>query len=239
MPARVPNVAWKCPICGKRKWLKPSVAKTRKACSRECGYASQRVEHPVRAKQGQRLARYGERECPTCHATFEAKHQTQVYCRYECAHPARTQKRAEQPHPRPCEVCGTVFTPRDRFAAGRFCSRACTYAGTKGTSSPVWKGGRTMNQGGYVLLRVPEHPYAQQHHGYVPEHRLVMEQKVGRFLEKHETVHHINGQRDDNRPENLQLRSGRHGKGACYRCLDCGSTNVVAVQLAETEGRGA
>lgn len=80
----------------------------------------------------------------------------------------------------------------------------------RGARSPqhhaAWKGGRIVDKTGYILVHCPSHPAANSV-GYVREHRLVMEKMIGRHLLPKEVVHHKNGQRDDNRPENLQLFS--------------------------------
>lgn len=91
------------------------------------------------------------------------------------------------------------------------------------------------NPDGYVFFYAidPEDPLAvmANSRGYILHHRYVMAQSLGRPLDKSETVHHVNGDRHDNRLENLQLRQGRHGKGASFTCLDCGSHNVSAASL--------
>lgn len=54
------------------------------------------------------------------------------------------------------------------------------------------------------------------------EHRLVLARSIGRPMLTHETVHHKNGDPSDNRPENLELRVGRHGNGATEaHCPTC------------------
>lgn len=64
--------------------------------------------------------------------------------------------------------------------------------------------GYKVNSYGYVMIYCPSHPDAMTT-GYVMEHRLVMEERLGRRLFRSEHVHHINGVKNDNRPENLEL----------------------------------
>lgn len=59
-------------------------------------------------------------------------------------------------------------------------------------------------ENGYIMRKVNYHP-KQNKRGYVAEHRLVYERYLGRFLDSKEVIHHINGNREDNRIENLQI----------------------------------
>lgn len=65
---------------------------------------------------------------------------------------------------------------------------------------------------GYLWVSAPDHPMANER-GVVQEHRLVMSKHLGRPLEKHENVHHINGNRVDNQLENLELWSSDQPPG--------------------------
>ncbi len=78
----------------------------------------------------------------------------------------------------------------------------------KRTRSETWVG-----RDGYVLVKAPEgHPRARAD-GSILEHRLVAEKALGRYLEEWEVVHHKNGDRSDNHPENLQVLDGRAKSG--------------------------
>lgn len=104
----------------------------------------------------------------------------------------------------------------------------------RGDRHGMWSGGRIIGAKGYILVLVqPEDEFASMRNslGYVPEHRLVVAKHLGRPLVKTETVHHVDGNCANNAIENLQLRQGNHGTGAAHQCLDCGSTNITAVQL--------
>jgi hypothetical protein len=74
--------------------------------------------------------------------------------------------------------------------------------------------GPTLDPHGYVLARVPDGYQGRTRDGCrVLEHRLLLEQSLGRLLEDWEIVHHRNGVRHDNRLENLELMDGRARKG--------------------------
>lgn len=98
-----------------------------------------------------------------------------------------------------------------------------------------WRGGLSFDGSGYIsiLVTLDDLPYCTPNcNGRVLEHRLVMARALGRPLTRDETVHHVNGDRTDNRIENLQLRQGRHGKGVVMVCQSCGSHDVKAVEIA-------
>ena len=109
-------------------------------------------------------------------------------------------------------------------------SRACLRCSPQeGSYNGNWKGGRVRHKAGYVMVRIPAHPRAPANSGYVFEHILVMEAIVGRYLVAGETVHHRNGIRADNRPENLELWVRAQPPGARVADVVAWAKSVLAV----------
>lgn len=84
----------------------------------------------------------------------------------------------------------------------------------RGTDHPNWNGGKHTTRTGYVKI------YNPKTKSYDFEHRLVMEQAIGRPLLRKESVHHRNGVKHDNRLENLELmaKNPHRGKVTCPHC---------------------
>jgi len=108
-----------------------------------------------------------------------------------------------------CPECGDDFAASHKTAI--YCGRSCSIknnpvlAWRKGKKFPNERGAvgnKRLASTGYIEVYLPGHSMADIK-GRILEHRFVMSQHLGRHLEKWEQVHHINGERSDNRLENL------------------------------------
>lgn len=111
--------------------------------------------------------------------------------------------------PSPCPKCSDTEKPK--FARG-LCRPCYVYLRKKGRLEeyalpPVqaWNKGNRPQVGSEVTQSDGYTRTWTEDRGWVATHRMVMESMLGRPLVKGENVHHKNGVRDDNRPENLEL----------------------------------
>lgn len=126
-------------------------------------------------------------ECIACGETRKLNHA------HRKCHPCTYRDRKDRLQNR-CLKCNKLISLRTRH---------CKSCSKRGEEHPSWKGGVTTSAG-YRMLHLQDHPNAQKS-GYVMEHIVVMSQFLGRPLLPGENVHHLNGIRDDNRIENLEL----------------------------------
>jgi endogenous inhibitor of DNA gyrase (YacG/DUF329 family) len=202
-----------CLHCGKQFDV-PYPSSKRLNCSEECRIA--RLRQPRRkrkADSGTRRTDWVEVECTQCGKAFElvpwqarAAQQRggRVYCSTECSDALAKRRYSEGPQ--------ANQLPLGRKLRGE---------------------GRHINKSGYanVYVSPAERPPGRERLSYHPEHRMVMAKHLGRWLEGHETIHHINGNKADNRIENLQLRNGNHGRGSVARCRTCGSHDIEHLEV--------
>ncbi len=117
----------------------------------------------------------------------------------------------------------------------------CQRCSEAGTRSGNWRGGRNKTPMGYIQVRLyPNDPFYPMVSikGYVLEHRLVVAKRLGRCLLKQEKVHHLNGIKDDNRDENLDLMPDTANHNKFLACANCGlqkEIRLLRLQISELQ----
>lgn len=101
------------------------------------------------------------------------------------------------------------------------------HQGQRGPRNKNWKGGRSVQRGGYIRIYNPNHPHHNVN-GYVFDHRLVMERILGRHLKPGEVVHHIDGNPANNSPGNLRLFPNQSAHTAHHRKVEKLKEEVAA-----------
>lgn len=141
--------------------------------------------------------------CPQCKNEFKAKAahaERRVYCSHKCKGEARTNAALVA---KTCPACGDEFMSQP-YRGAKYCSETCARR-QMGENKRVPGGWYVMGKSGYI---------ARTRNGTTElQHRVVMEEILGRSLYPHENVHHKNGLKADNRPENLEVWVTKQPKG--------------------------
>jgi hypothetical protein len=205
-----------------------------------------------------------EKTCIVCGITFEAKRRDARLCSSRCRQKQSKINRGlniRESLPDGCKRCGKckqvkpvaeffwLDGKRKRYQS--YC-KPCTRASQRASrrqkqglpadatlkiGGPAAPEGHIYTHRGYRLIKRGGHHRADQY-GYVFEHIVVAEEKYGIPITREYTVHHRNRDRADNRPENLELRVGNHGKGGdlMHTLLSDPSMRAVAVAVLREHG---
>lgn len=203
-----------CAVCGKpvTRYLSQARAKVHAwTCSKSCA-ASLRGRAQIAAgtwKRPEKPRRGDTIPCSVCGTEFYRQPAYIEQGRHLCSRACNRVWQTKTPTVKPCAHCGTEMRLKPSQSQRQFCKKACETASKIKRPTGRTHNGRPvlMNFQGYLTVYEPTHPFANKHNGRVLEHRLVMEKVIGRYLTSEEHVDHIDQDKTNNDPSNLQVLS--------------------------------
>jgi endogenous inhibitor of DNA gyrase (YacG/DUF329 family) len=206
-----PVLIRQCAVCGKSFSRRGTAFRNAEqvTCSLSCKASRQNQQKiaagtwkkPVKKRRGETT------DCGVCGQPVYRSKSTRAngegkFCSRECFDKYQSRNKVVIE----CAFCKKHFSVALSKSIGRkYCSKSCDNDDNKYPTLDRLHNGRNVriNQHGYLWIYEPTHP--KSFRGYVAEHRWLIEQKIGRLLERREHVHHKNGDKQDNRMDNLQL----------------------------------
>lgn len=180
----------KCTVCGNDFNCYKSTEHKHKYCSKVC----------------KKFATHNTERCMECDSVYEvaksrfnSKYLRYKHCSNRCydIFKHREKEKMFMRMTYVCKNCGKVFQSRRYGKVYRFCSTRCSQSFMKGENSFAYNGGSTINSAGYICVRVGDK--------YLYEHRLIVQEEIGRKLKDNEVVHHIDGNKLNNSISNLKI----------------------------------
>lgn len=160
-------------------------------------------KHLYKFVNGKRVRVLKDKECPVCNQTFSPRVSKAKYCSRKCYYEMKRirgdrvnwtpemRKRMSNLH----RGKGNPMYGKDSWCKGK------KRPEITGDKHPNWKGGYWISEDGYKVLQNNLETDGKK----ISEHKKILEEKIGRKLEENEVTHHINGNKLDNRPENLEV----------------------------------
>lgn len=143
-----------------------------------------------------------ERECVICSTHYLVPQAVAKRAYLTCSQECREERRRASWTMAVCNECSREFRDKTRREGARYCSNPCRLAALNRIPRPTkGRGEGFIDKRGHRILVVWDGDERRE----LGEHRLVMEQVVGRRLTPQEVVHHINEVPADNRADNLWL----------------------------------
>ncbi len=183
-PPSYEKVTKECARCGKSVTRAPSLMKTFKYCSKQC--ATNKVT----------------KKCLQCGSDFTKPASLMTdkvkFCSKKCFDIFQTKNERNFV----CSFCGKGFIRNysSKRSKLKFCSDECQRKAMVRELHPRWKGGLSIDSDDVEITHMPRNGVVAK---YMRTHRKIASESIGRLLERHEHVLHINNDKDDNSPDNL------------------------------------